>query len=110
MSYLTPVMAFITIIFSLAIEPWHKLGETPYFDTSQHIFESCALMLLGGGLAFFMVIFCSSNLLECTGYLLDMVSHEWLFGWNTSNITFVTLTGTRIPVDELSNLLFNLID
>jgi len=55
MSYLTPVMAFITLIISLFIEPWHELGETAYFDTSRHVFESCALMLLGGALAFFMV-------------------------------------------------------
>lgn len=57
MSYLTPVMACITLIISLFIEPWHHLGETTYFDTSRHIFESCALMLLGGALAFFMVTF-----------------------------------------------------
>ena len=55
MSYLTPVMAFITLIFSLALEPWHELTTTAYFDTPRHIFESCALMLLGGSLAFFMV-------------------------------------------------------
>lgn len=55
MSYLTPVMAIITLIFSLVLEPWHKLSETAYFDTLRHIFESCALMLLGGALAFFMV-------------------------------------------------------
>lgn len=56
MSYLTPVMAFITLIFSLAIEPWRELSTTAYFDTPRHIFASCALMLLGGALAFFMVM------------------------------------------------------
>ena len=55
MSYLTPVMAFITLVFSVAIEPWHELSKTPYFDTPRHIYESMALMLLGGALAFFMV-------------------------------------------------------
>lgn len=55
MSYLTPVMAIMTLVFSLAIEPWHELSETAYFDTPRHTFESCALMLLGGALAFFMV-------------------------------------------------------
>lgn len=48
MSYLTPVMAIITLIFSLVLEPWHKLGETAHFDTPRHLFDSCALMLLGG--------------------------------------------------------------
>lgn len=56
MSYLTPVMAIMTLVFSLAIEPWHELSETAYFDTPRHTFESCALMLLGGALAFFMVM------------------------------------------------------
>jgi solute carrier family 35 protein C2 len=56
MSYFTPIMALITVVFSLALEPWHKLGSTAFFDSTFHIFESCALMLLGGTLAFFMVM------------------------------------------------------
>jgi solute carrier family 35 protein C2 len=56
MSYFTPLMALITVVFSLALEPWHKLGSTAFFDSTFHIFESCALMLLGGTLAFFMVM------------------------------------------------------
>jgi solute carrier family 35 protein C2 len=57
MSYFTPLMALITVVFSLALEPWHKLGSTAFFDSTFHIFESCALMLLGGTLAFFMVVY-----------------------------------------------------
>lgn len=72
MSYLTPVMAFITLIFSLAIEPWHELSTTAYFDTSRHIFESCALMLLGGALAFFMVHMSMVQVF----LLLDMIRHS----------------------------------
>ncbi|XP_057859699.2 probable sugar phosphate/phosphate translocator At1g06470 isoform X1 [Cryptomeria japonica] len=56
MSYLTPVMALITAIFSLITEPWSSLSKTRYFDTRQHLFQSSLLMLLGGSLAFFMVL------------------------------------------------------
>eukprot|EP01018_Ginkgo_biloba_P014858 Gb_20357 [translate_table: standard] len=55
MSYITPVMAFVTAIFSLISEPWSSLSKTHYFDTPQHVFGSALLMLLGGSLAFFMV-------------------------------------------------------
>ncbi|KAL3681423.1 hypothetical protein R1sor_024379 [Riccia sorocarpa] len=55
MSYLTPVMAAASMILSLILEPWTKLGESHYFDTPEHVLSSCALMLLGGGLAFCMV-------------------------------------------------------
>lgn len=56
MRCLTPVMALITAIFSLISEPWSSLSKTRYFDTRQHLIGSCLLMLLGGTLAFFMVI------------------------------------------------------
>ncbi|KAL2620507.1 hypothetical protein R1flu_000712 [Riccia fluitans] len=55
MSYLTPVMAAASMILSLILEPWNKFGESHYFDTPGHVLSSCALMLLGGGLAFCMV-------------------------------------------------------
>ncbi|KAH9314699.1 hypothetical protein KI387_023326 [Taxus chinensis] len=56
MSYLTPVMALITAIFSFISEPWSNLSNTRYFDTAHHVFQSSMLMLLGGSLAFFMVL------------------------------------------------------
>ncbi|ONK68281.1 uncharacterized protein A4U43_C05F9610 [Asparagus officinalis] len=56
MSYVTPVMAVTTAIGSLVLDPWHNLSENKYFDSSTHIIWSCLLMLLGGALAFFMVL------------------------------------------------------
>lgn len=55
MSYLTPVMTALSLILSLILEPWSKFGESHYFDTPRHVMSSCALMLLGGALAFCMV-------------------------------------------------------
>lgn len=56
MSYVTPVMAVVTAIFSLIVDPWQNLNTNSYFDNSQHIVRSCLLMLLGGVLAFCMVL------------------------------------------------------
>lgn len=56
MSYVTPVMTVATAIFSLMLDPWHNLSKNKYFDSSTHIMQSCLLMLLGGTLAFFMVL------------------------------------------------------
>lgn len=56
MRCLTPVMALITAILSLISEPWSSLLKTRYFDTPRHFFGSSLLMLLGGSLAFFMVL------------------------------------------------------
>lgn len=56
MSYVTPVMTVITAIFSLMLDPWHNLSKNQYFDNSTHIMQSSLLMLLGGTLAFFMVL------------------------------------------------------
>eukprot|EP00249_Psilotum_nudum_P010566 c22617_g1_i2 orf=556-2184(-) len=56
MQYLTPIMAIVTGMCSIATEPWRKLGQTHYFDSPLHIFGSSLLMLLGGSLAFFMVL------------------------------------------------------
>ncbi|CAM6122391.1 unnamed protein product [Calypogeia fissa] len=55
MSVLTPVMAAISLVLSFALEPWGKLAESNYFDSSQDILISFAIMFLGGSLAFFMV-------------------------------------------------------
>ncbi|EFJ24231.1 hypothetical protein SELMODRAFT_54925, partial [Selaginella moellendorffii] len=56
MSQFTPIMALITAIFSLILEPWHELAETSWFDSRSRVMESTIVMLLGGTLAFFMVI------------------------------------------------------
>ncbi|KAG0486704.1 hypothetical protein HPP92_008799 [Vanilla planifolia] len=56
MSYVTPVMAFTTAILSLLLDPWHELNTNKYFDTKRHMIRSSLLMLLGGVLAFFMVL------------------------------------------------------
>ncbi|CAJ1964495.1 unnamed protein product [Sphenostylis stenocarpa] len=56
MSYVTPVMAVATALLSLALDPWDEFQENKYFDNSTHITRSCWLMLLGGTLAFFMVL------------------------------------------------------
>ncbi|CAL9151013.1 unnamed protein product [Musa hybrid cultivar] len=56
MSYVTPVMALITAVLSLLLDPWQKFKGNNYFNSSKHIMQSCLLMLLGGALAFFMVL------------------------------------------------------
>uniref|UniRef100_A0A0E0FT54 Sugar phosphate transporter domain-containing protein n=1 Tax=Oryza nivara TaxID=4536 RepID=A0A0E0FT54_ORYNI len=56
MSYVTPVMAITTAILSIAMDPWHDVRASHFFDNSTHIIRSSLLMLLGGALAFFMVL------------------------------------------------------
>ncbi|CAM0882712.1 unnamed protein product [Alopecurus aequalis] len=56
MSYVTPVMAITTAILSIALDPWHDFRASHFFDSSAHILKSSLLMLLGGSLAFFMVL------------------------------------------------------
>ncbi|KAK3161944.1 hypothetical protein QOZ80_1BG0083380 [Eleusine coracana subsp. coracana] len=56
MSYVTPVMAIVTAIISIALDPWDDLRASRFFDSHAHIIRSCLLMLLGGALAFFMVL------------------------------------------------------
>ncbi|XP_071705883.1 probable sugar phosphate/phosphate translocator At1g06470 [Rutidosis leptorrhynchoides] len=56
MSYVTPVMALLTALLSLALDPWHEFKSSTYFDSSGHIVRTFFLMLFGGTLAFFMVI------------------------------------------------------
>ncbi|XP_042449419.1 probable sugar phosphate/phosphate translocator At1g06470 [Zingiber officinale] len=56
MSYVTPVMAIITVVLSLFLDPWDTFKGNNYFDSSKHIIRSCLLMLLGGALAFCMVL------------------------------------------------------
>jgi len=60
MSHVTPVMAIVTAIISIAMDPWHDFRASRFFDSSAHIIRSSLLLLLGGALAFFMVcIMCS---------------------------------------------------
>ncbi|XP_076938745.1 putative sugar phosphate/phosphate translocator At1g06470 [Bidens hawaiensis] len=56
MSYVTPVMALLTALLSLVMDPWGEFKTSSYFDSSWHIMRSCFLMLFGGTLAFFMVL------------------------------------------------------
>ncbi|XP_047317256.1 probable sugar phosphate/phosphate translocator At1g06470 [Impatiens glandulifera] len=56
MSYLSPVMAAVTAILSLLLDPWDEFRNSNYFDSSWHFTQSCFLMLFGGTLAFFMVL------------------------------------------------------
>ncbi|WOG92198.1 hypothetical protein DCAR_0311458 [Daucus carota subsp. sativus] len=56
MSFIAPVMAVSTGILSLIFEPWSEFGTNVYFNSSWHITRSCLLLLLGGTLAFFMVL------------------------------------------------------
>lgn len=56
MSYVTPVMAVATALFSLVLDPWHEFKGNSYFNSPWHVTRSCLLMLLGGTLAFFMVL------------------------------------------------------
>ena len=56
MSYVTPIMALVTGLMSLLLDPWDEFPQNEYFNSSWHITRSCLLMLFGGFLAFFMVI------------------------------------------------------
>ncbi|XP_071686178.1 probable sugar phosphate/phosphate translocator At1g06470 isoform X2 [Rutidosis leptorrhynchoides] len=56
MSYVTPVMAVATALFSFILDPWDEFRKSSYFDSSWHITRSGLLMLFGGTLAFFMVL------------------------------------------------------
>lgn len=56
MSYVTPVMAVGTALLSLIMDPWDEFRSSIYFNNSWHILRSCLLLLLGGLLAFFMVL------------------------------------------------------
>ncbi|VAH63941.1 unnamed protein product [Triticum turgidum subsp. durum] len=92
MSYVTPVMAITTAIISIAMDPWHEVRASHFFDSPDHILRSILLMLLGGALAFFMVWIstpswevqhlCQSILLT-NHYICHAKSH-FLFCWNQS--------------------------
>lgn len=56
MSYVTPVMALGTALLSLIMDPWTEFKSSVYFNNSWHIIRSCLLLILGGALAFFMVL------------------------------------------------------
>ncbi|CAO2813228.1 unnamed protein product [Amaranthus hypochondriacus] len=56
MSYVTPIMALVTGVMSLLLDPWDEFPQNEYFNSSWHITRSCLLMLFGGFLAFFMVL------------------------------------------------------
>ncbi|AQL02036.1 putative sugar phosphate/phosphate translocator [Zea mays] len=56
MSHVTPVMAIATMILSLLLDPWSEFKKNSYFDNPWHVMRSCLLMLIGGTLAFFMVL------------------------------------------------------
>ncbi|XP_077252250.1 putative sugar phosphate/phosphate translocator At1g06470 [Tasmannia lanceolata] len=56
MSYVTPVMALATALLSLMMDPWGEFKSSDYFNNSWNILRSCVLMLIGGSLAFCMVL------------------------------------------------------
>ncbi|WVZ68843.1 hypothetical protein U9M48_017728 [Paspalum notatum var. saurae] len=56
MSHVTPVMAVVTAIISIVMDPWHDFRASHFFDSSAHIIRSSLLLLIGGALAFFMVL------------------------------------------------------
>ncbi|CAL9119510.1 unnamed protein product [Musa textilis] len=56
MSYVTPTMVVATLVLSLIMDPWHDFDTNAYFDSPWHVTRSCLLMLIGGALAFFMVL------------------------------------------------------
>ncbi|CAD5178262.1 unnamed protein product [Musa acuminata subsp. malaccensis] len=56
MSYVTPTMVVATLVLSLIMDPWHDFDTNTYFDSPWHVARSCLLMLIGGALAFFMVL------------------------------------------------------
>lgn len=56
MSYVAPIMALVTALLSLLLDPWHEFKRNNYFNNSWHVTQSLLLMLSGGALAFFMVL------------------------------------------------------
>ncbi|XP_010475377.1 PREDICTED: probable sugar phosphate/phosphate translocator At1g06470 [Camelina sativa] len=56
MSYMAPVMAIVTGLLSLLLDPWSEFGDNKYFDSGEHFARTCFLMLFGGALAFCMVL------------------------------------------------------
>lgn len=56
MSYVAPIMALVTALLSLLLDPWHEFKRNNYFNNSWHVTRSLLLMLSGGTLAFFMVL------------------------------------------------------
>lgn len=56
MSHVTPVMAIATMVLSLLLDPWSDFRKNTYFDNPWHVMRSILLMLIGGSLAFFMVL------------------------------------------------------
>ncbi|PKI62870.1 hypothetical protein CRG98_016707 [Punica granatum] len=56
MGYVTPMMAMATAVLSLLVDPWQEFRKNNYFNNEWHVMRSCLLMLLGGTLAFFMVL------------------------------------------------------
>jgi solute carrier family 35, member C2 len=56
MCHVTPVMAIATLVLSLLLDPWSDFQKNAYFDDPWHVIRSCLLILIGGTLAFFMVM------------------------------------------------------
>ncbi|CAA6661144.1 unnamed protein product [Spirodela intermedia] len=56
MSYVAPVMAIVTAGLSLVMDPWKEFHSNAYFNNTWHTMRSLLLMLIGGMLAFFMVL------------------------------------------------------
>ncbi|XP_022930853.1 probable sugar phosphate/phosphate translocator At1g06470 [Cucurbita moschata] len=56
MSYVTPVMAIVTLMLSLGLDPWEEFTSNGYFNSIWHVTRSFLLMLFGGALAFCMVL------------------------------------------------------
>jgi hypothetical protein len=45
MSHVAPVMAIVTAIISIAMDPWHDFSASHIFDSSAHIIRSSLLLL-----------------------------------------------------------------
>nr|VDD08340.1 unnamed protein product [Brassica rapa] len=56
MSYVAPVMAIVTGLLSLLLDPWSEFRDNIYFDSGAHFTRTCFLMFFGGALAFCMVL------------------------------------------------------
>ena len=69
MSCVAPVMAIVTGLLSLLLDPWSEFRENRYFDNGEHFARTCFLMLFGGALAFFMVSICLQFIVLCKNEL-----------------------------------------
>ncbi|WVZ68840.1 hypothetical protein U9M48_017728 [Paspalum notatum var. saurae] len=91
MSHVTPVMAVVTAIISIVMDPWHDFRASHFFDSSAHIIRSSLLLLIGGALAFFMSTV-ELSLRHCYHLFLLVMCLSLIKGFVTVSVDLQVLT------------------